>query len=254
MARGADTPAPGPVRIILERTGAGCLAGAEQLAAAGDGFQTIRNGKTSFWGAPSTVAAIRQLGARARQAGLPDLYIGELSRPRGGPIAGGHVSHQAGLDVDVWFDLTSKPILNVAQRENLLPAGLVRADQRGIEPARWREEHAALLRIAAGLPDVDRILVHFAIKKQLCETARGDRSWLRLIRPWWGHAAHFHIRFRCPAGQAECTQATPPPAGDGCDASLQWWFAQLDEPPKPPGPPRRPPPLPAACKAIMSAR
>ena len=51
---------------------------------AGDGFQTIRNGKTSFWGAPQTIRAVETLAAQTSQAGLPDLYIGEFSRPRGG--------------------------------------------------------------------------------------------------------------------------------------------------------------------------
>lgn len=251
--RAVDTPAAGSLRIILTNEGTGCLAGAVQLPLAGPGFQTIRNGKTSFWGAPHTIQAVQTLAERTRDAGLPDLYIGEFSRPRGGPIAGGHVSHQAGLDVDIYFDLTAKLVLNIAQRENLMPTGLVRADRRGVDPARWRPEHATMLKLAAGLPNVDRILVNFAIKKQLCEEVRGDRAWLRLVRPWYGHAAHFHIRFRCPPGQPECAQAAPPPPGESCDASLQWWFDQLDAPPAPAGPPRRPPAPPAACRAIFAA-
>ena len=249
----AETPARSPLRIILEPTGAGCLTGAVQLPESGPGFQTIRNGKTVFWGAPQTIQAVQTLAEQTRQAGLPDLYIGEFSRPRGGPFAGAHVSHQAGLDADIYFDLTAKPALTIAQRENLLPAGLVRADRRGTDPTRWKPEHVTLLKLAANLPNVDRVLVNFAIKKQLCEDVRTDRAWLRLIRPWYGHAAHFHLRFRCPPGQPECTQATPPPPGEGCDTSLQWWFDQLDAPPSPPGPPRRPPPIPAACKAILAA-
>jgi len=71
-----------------------------------------------------------------------------------------------------------------------------------------------LLRLAAGLPEVDRILVNPAIKRQLCDEVQGDRSWLRLMRPWYGHAAHMHIRFRCPADQPDCIQAAPPPPGD----------------------------------------
>jgi penicillin-insensitive murein endopeptidase len=109
-----------------------------------------------------------------------------------------------------------------------------------------------LLRLAASLPDVDRILVNPAIKRQLCQEVTGDRSWLRLMRPWYGHAAHMHIRFRCPADQFDCVQAAPPPPGDGCDATLQWWFDQLELPPKP-APPYHPPALPAACKAVMQA-
>jgi penicillin-insensitive murein endopeptidase len=129
-------------------------------------------------------------------------------------------------------------------------ASLVRPDGRGVDPSVWSERDVTLLRLAAELPDVDRVLVNPAIKKQLCADVTGDRSWLRLIRPWYGHAAHMHIRFRCPAGQADCAQAPPPPSGDGCDTTLQWWFDQLDQPHKPEAP-HKPPPLPEACRAIL---
>jgi len=248
------SPAPGPLRVILTPQGSGCIAGAVQLPERGDGYQTIRAGKTSFWGAPSTIQAVQILAVQARKADLPDLYIGEISLPRGGPFASAHVSHQAGLDVDIYLDLSPRLRLSQEQRENLEPPGVVRADRRGTDPARWRDDHATLLKLAAGLPNVDRVLVNFAIKKQLCTTVTGDRSWLRLIRPWYGHAAHMHIRFRCPPGQPECTQSSGPPPGDGCDASLQWWFDQLDNPDKPSGGPPRRPPIPEACKPILAGR
>jgi penicillin-insensitive murein endopeptidase len=103
------------------------------------------------------------------------------------------------------------------------------------------------------LPEVDRILVNPAIKQQLCRDVTGDRSWLHLIRPWYGHAAHMHIRFRCPADQADCVQAPPPPPGDGCDSTLQWWFDQLNAPPRV-AEPYRTPPVPPACKAVLGER
>jgi penicillin-insensitive murein endopeptidase len=247
--------APGPLRVIRTAQGAGCIAGAVRLPESGPGFQTIRNGKTWFWGAPEVIAAVQLLGQRAQAAGLPDLYIGEISLPRGGPFQSGHVSHQTGLDVDIWLDVTPKLVLSAAERENLHPPGVVRADRRAVDPRRWQPEHVTLLHLAATLPGVDRVLVNPAIKKRLCEEVRGDRSWLRLIRPWYGHAAHMHIRFRCPPGQPDCVDGPPPPAGEGCDASLQWWFDQIDnpDPPKPGGPPR-PPPVPAACRPILAGR
>ena len=100
------------------------------------------------------------------------------------------------------------------------------------------------------------MLVNPAIKKHLCETVTGDRSWIAKIRPWYGHAAHMHIHFRCPEGQAECVDQAPRPVGEGCDASLQWWFDQLDAPAKAPGPPKPPRAvvLPAACTAILAGR
>jgi penicillin-insensitive murein endopeptidase len=63
----------------------------------------------------------------------------------------------------------------------------------------------------------------------------------------------------CPAGDGGCEAQAPLPAGDGCDASLDWWFS--DEALNPP-PPKAPPEpareltladLPAACAAVLAA-
>jgi penicillin-insensitive murein endopeptidase len=246
-------PAPGPVQVI-GRDGAGCIAGAVRLPDTAPGLQTIRIARSQFWGHPSLIAGLKLYGERAIAAGLPDLYVGDLSGPRGGPLRGGHFSHQLGLDADVWLDVAPPhPVLPLAAREDVLPPGLVRPDGRAVDPARWRPGHVTLLRVAAGLPNVDRVLVNPAIKRKLCEDVTGDRAWLRLIRPWYGHSAHMHIRLRCPSDQPACVQAPPPPPGDSCDASLQWWFDQLDAPPRPPGPPAARPALPAACAAVMAA-
>ena len=250
------SPAAGPLRIIGGPPTGGCIAGAERMADRGVGFTTIRMRKSDVWGAPQTLDRIKLLGQRAAAAGLPELVIGDISHPRGGPMGGGHVSHQRGLEVDIGLDMRPRAPLSDAQREAFEQASLVRPDRRGVEASRWNDGVVTLLRLAATLPDVDRVLVNPAIKRQLCEQVTGDRSWLRLIRPWYAHAAHMHVTFRCPAGQVECTSLAPPPAGDGCDASLQWWFDQLDAPPAPPrpGPPPKPPAMPAACEAVFAER
>ncbi len=245
-----EGPAPGPVRVIGGNA-AGCIAGAVELPPQGPGFQEIRIGRSTFWGHPRTIAALELLAREAKQAGLPDLYINDIGEPRGGPIPG-HAGHELGLEADVWLDVTPKPDLPPAMREDLDPPSVVAPDGRRVDPGVWRPAHATLLRLAAGLPGVERIFVNPAIKRELCETTGGDRRWLRLIRPWYGHASHFHIRFRCPPDQAACLEPPPIPPGDGCDATLQWWFDRLDHPAAPP-PPKPPPPLPAACGAIMAA-
>jgi len=251
VAGARDTPAPGPLHII-GGDNAGCLAGAVRLPADGDGFQTIHLGRSSFWGAPVTIAGIEELGRTAHAAGLGDLYVEDVARPRGGSLPGGHVGHQLGLDADVGLDVSPKPALSATEREAVELPSMVGADQRSIDPAHWSPQVTALLHLAAGLPGVDRILVNAAIKKQLCDTVQGDRSWLRMIRPWYDHSAHMHIHFRCPAGQRDCVDIPPQPAGDSCDATLQWWFDQLNVPPQP-AKPYHPPPLPVACKAVMEA-
>jgi penicillin-insensitive murein endopeptidase len=255
-AAAPTTPAPGPARIIGSAE-AGCIAGAVRLPDTAPGMQTIRLQESTFWGHPFVIGQLLLLAREAQAAGLPDLYMNDISLPRGGPLAGIHASHQRGVDADVWLDVVGPhPVLPVERRE-FEPQCLVRADGKGIVPERWRPEHVTLIKLAATLPGVDRLLVNPAIKKQLCEVVTGDRSWLHKVRPWYGHTAHMHLHFLCPPGQGACVDQPPAPAGIGCDASLDWWFAQLDAP-KPPPPATPPPPpkpvvLPAACRAIMAA-
>ncbi len=54
-------PAPGPLRIV--GGSAGCLAGAVQLPGDGPGWETIRQDRSTFWGAPGTVAGVTALDA-----------------------------------------------------------------------------------------------------------------------------------------------------------------------------------------------
>ena len=116
-------------------------------------------------------------------------------------------------------------------------------------------EHRKLLETVARSPGIARIFVNAAIKKALCREAGADRGWLRLIRPWWGHNYHFHIRLSCPAAQPDCQEQTAPGPGDGC-GELDWWFTEEALHPKP-GPPPRPlriSEMPAVCAALVQAR
>lgn len=253
----AQTPLPGPLRIIGGGAGGGCIAGAVNLPDHGAGFQTIHLDRSAFFGAPQMIEQVELLAREAQAAGLPPLLVEDISRSRGGPMPGGHISHQVGLDADIGLDMRPRGMLDAAQRETIELASMVRPDQRGVDMSVWTPRVVQLLKLATQLPGVDRVLVNPAIKRQLCTEVTGDRAWLRLIRPWYGHAAHMHIHLRCPADQPECQDIAPPPPGDGCDASLQWWFDRLDHPPPPPSkpaPPPRPAPMPAACKAILGAR
>lgn len=247
------TPLPGPARVV-GATSAGCLAGAVALPPEGVGYQAVRLSRDRAWGHPSLVAWVEDLGRRARAAGLPDLWIGDLAQPRGGPMAYGHASHQTGLDADVWLDLRPKPPgspATRAARERVEVPSVVRPDGAAVDAARWTEAHARLVRLAAEGPGVDRVLVNPAIKRALCE-AHGGAAWLRRVRPWRGHDSHLHARLRCPADSPECRDAAPPPPGDGCDATLDWWFTEeARRPPPRPATPAAPFALPAACAAVL---
>ena len=58
-------------------------------------------------------------------------------------------------------------------------------------------------------PEVERVFVNPAIKKALCRYNGPDRTWLRKVRPIWGHDYHFHIRMRCPADSPDCRPQDP---------------------------------------------
>jgi penicillin-insensitive murein endopeptidase len=81
-----------------------------------------------------------------------------------------------------------------------------------------------LLALVAGDPRVDRVFVNPILKQALCQRAGADRDWLRKIRPWWGHAEHFHARLSCPAASPACEPQPPLPPGDGC-AEIDWWLS-----------------------------
>ncbi|MEO3470848.1 penicillin-insensitive murein endopeptidase [Roseomonas sp. CAU 1739] len=245
------TPASGPVRIIGS-TGLGCIAGAVELPDDGPGWQSVRVSRNRHWGHPAMVGWVQAFAGRAQAQGFPDLWIGDLSQPRGGPMTFGHASHQAGIDADIWLDLNPKPRVAAAQRETIPEVSLVLPDGSGVDPARFTDRHAALIRLAAEMPGLDRLLVNPAIKQELCRRHAGQ-AWLRRVRPWRGHDSHMHIRLPCPSDQPECRGIAPPPPGDGCDATLAWWFTEEARRP----PPRRSGPrpvMPAACAGVLSAR
>ena len=250
----ADRAAPGPALAIGSYV-RGCLEGAVQLPADGRNWQVMRPSRDRAWGHPMLIAFLERLADAAQSAGWPGLLIGDMAQPRGGPMLTGHESHQLGIEADIWLTPMPNRRLSVAERDEIPATNLVAANGLDIDPAVWRGEYRALLETAAKSPGVARIFVNPAIKRALCREAGADRDWLRLIRPWWQHKRHFHLRLACPSGDADCRDQAPPPPGDGCGKDLAWWFTPPALHPKP-GPPRRPlllSQLPAACAAVASA-
>lgn len=248
----ASTPAPGTPRAIGTYS-KGCLAGGIALPADGPNWQVMRPSRNRAWGHPALIGFIEQLAARAaRMAGWPGLLVGDMAQPRGGPMLTGHASHQIGMEADIWLTPMPDRRLTASERDEMPATNLVAANGLDIAHDRWRPQVFKVLETAAKSPEVERIFVNAAIKRQLCREAGTDRSWLRLIRPWWGHMRHFHVRLACPPGDREChNPIPPPPPGDGCN-QLAWWFTPEALHPKP-GPPRPPllvAQLPPACRAL----
>ena len=207
----------------------GCLAGGAKLAEWGGRWQAMRPHRNRNWGHPEMIEFIKRLSAAAQQAGWPGLYVGDIGQPRGGPMKSGHRSHQIGLDVDVWL---RKPTewRQMSRKERNAAGSHVVVAPNGIDlNGFWTPSHHQVLKAAAEDPAVARIFVNAAIKRWMCNHERGadgrvDAPWLRKIRPWRGHNAHFHVRLNCPGSSPHCRGQGAPPPGAGCGAELAKWF------------------------------
>lgn len=237
----------------------GCLAGAAPLPQTGPTWQAMRLSRNRGWGHPVMIDFIMDLSrVAASQPGWPGLYVGDLSQPRGGP-ASGHASHQIGLDADIWYLRPERLNLTRSERERISANNVLAGNKRQVN-AEWTQANAVILEAAARDPRVNRIFVTAPVKLQMCADAgRRDREWLGKIRPWWGHADHFHVRLNCPPGAAGCVPIDPVPRGDGCEEAI-WWVTDALEPPDPDAPVSKPRPplmlsdLPSDCTQVLNAR
>jgi penicillin-insensitive murein endopeptidase len=219
----------------------------------------MRLSRNRRWGHPRMIGLLEKLSRDAAKDGWPGLLVGDISQPRGGPMLTGHASHQVGLDADIWLTPMPKKRFTDAERESVSAVSMLKGDSLYVDPKKWTPARTALIKHAASYPEVERIFVHPGIKKQLCDTVTGDRSWLGKVRPYWGHFYHFHVRLTCQPGSPQCKSQPKVAAGDGCDKSLAWWFT--DEPWKPAKPSKEPPKkprpvmvsdLPKACAAVLA--
>ncbi len=236
----------------------GCLAGAVQLPETGPTWQAMRLSRNRNWGHPDMIRFIARLGDAAVNAGWRGIYVGDISQPRGGPMLSGHASHQVGLDADIWMLPATRLDLTQAEREQLSSISVRAADQRHVN-GNWTTAHHRILRAAASDPAVARIFVTAPAKLRMCADEKGDRTYLRKLRPWWGHDDHFHVRLNCPRGVAGCVEQDPIPAGDGCEEAI-WWVTDALKPamPDPNAKPVKPKPpltladLPKQCRAVLA--
>ena len=242
----------------------GCITGAMELPETGPTWQAMRLSRNRNWGHPDTIAFLQDLSAKAaRLPGWQGLYIGDISQPRGGPMLTGHASHQIGLDADIWMLPPSRLNLTRAERENISSISLRRAEGAYVN-ASWTRQHHEVIKAAASDPRVARIFVFPGAKVQMCKDERGDRAYLRKIRPWYGHHYHFHVRLSCPRGTRGCLDQDAPPPGDGCDEAQGWVNNILNPPPPAPRDPKAPPPaprrdltladLPDQCSAVLRSQ
>ncbi|WP_306026277.1 penicillin-insensitive murein endopeptidase [Oceaniradius stylonematis] len=243
----------------------GCIAGAVAMPIDGPNWQAMRLERNRRWGHPDLIALVQRLSREAAADGWPGLLVGDISQPRGGPMLSGHASHQVGLDADIWLTKMPNRRLTQSERANTSAVSVLKQGTIHVDPAIWTAEHAKLLRRAASYGAVERLFVHPGIKRAMCDAYGADRGndrWMIKIRPYYGHHYHFHIRMKCPADSPNCRPQDPVPAsGNGCDASLDWWFTSEPWTPKPQAPGTKPRPrrektladLPNACRGVLRA-
>lgn len=243
----------------------GCLAGAQSVPVDGAAWQVMRLSRNRNWGHPNLVKLVERFaGEVKKEDGWNGLLVGDISQPRGGPMLTGHASHQVGLDADIWFTPMPDRRLSAQERETIAATSMLAPGNLSVDPKVWNDTHVQIIKRAASYKEVERVLVHPAIKKALCEaTAGADRPWLSKVRPIWGHYYHFHIRIACPKGSTGCKPQAPPPGDDGCGKELSNWMALLSKPPPPPSAkPAKPAPpkppitlaqLPAECRMVLAS-
>ncbi|MEP5762453.1 MAG: penicillin-insensitive murein endopeptidase [Litoreibacter sp.] len=238
----------------------GCAAGLVPLAETGPTWQAMRLSRNRNWGHPELIDFAQDLSGKASKLGWAGLYFGDFSQPRGGPMLTGHRSHQIGLDADVWLYPVSRVNLSRNQRENISAISMRRAGGAYVNN-KWTRSHHEVVKAAAKDRRVARIFIFPGAKVQMCKDEKGDRAWLRKIRPWWGHHYHFHVRLKCQRGSPGCVNQDPPPRGDGCAAAQEWVNNIINPPPPPANPPaatsRREwtmSDLPRACTGVLQSR
>ncbi len=240
----------------------GCLQGGVELPVDGPNWQVMRLSRNRNWGHPELIKFLETFAPLAAKAtSWKGILIGDLAQPRGGPLPFGHTSHQIGLDVDIWFMPMPAHELSRKEREDISAINVVSSDWLNINPKVWTPQHMAFIKTAAEQPEVERVLVNAAIKKEMCRVeGKQHFSWMSKVRPWYGHHDHIHVRLKCPPDSPNCRKQPPVPGDDGCASkALDYWFSDKVLHPKPQKEPSTPPKgltladLPPACKTVLDA-
>ena len=128
----------------------GCLQGGVELPVDGPNWQVMRLSRNRNWGHPELVKFLERFAPLAAKAtGWKGVLVGDMAQPRGGPLPFGHLSHQIGLDVDIWFMPMPNHELSKKEREDISASNLVAADKLRVNPETWTPSDVAFIRTAA---------------------------------------------------------------------------------------------------------
>lgn len=186
----------------------GRLRGGVQLKPA-TGIRILRADRA--WATEDTVYDLLDAVDTVRRIhpNVPTLLIGDMSTPKGGPLAP-HQSHQSGRDVDVGLFFKDAP------KEGL--DHFAKFDSRAFDAAATWTLVAALIGRDATQPKVKHIFLAWEIQELLRKQgakAGLSRKTLDLIfqfprgggivRHVEGHDGHLHVRFPCGKADTACT-------------------------------------------------
>lgn len=168
--------------------------------------------RANVYGHPALVLMLRRSAQEiARAAPGSVLVVGDLSREKGGPLAG-HVSHQSGRDADTAFYMLD------AKGRNHTPdrfvafdgngkakdgSGLVFDDRRNwLLVLSWvRDDRAGLSHIFVSQALRLRILSYGRKTKEFAKYGKQVTLLLKQPANSSSHDDHFHVRISCPRGQ-----------------------------------------------------
>ena len=239
----------------------GCLQGGVELPVDGPNWEVMRLSRNRNWGHPELIHFLKKFAPPPPRPPAGTASWSATWRSRAAArCRSATLSHQIGLDVDIWFMPKPDRVLTQGRAREDLGHQSGRRRRKHINPKMWTPAHAAFIRTAAEQPDVERVLVNAAIKKELCDM-QGEKhpSWMDKVRPWYGHHDHIHVRLKCPADLPNCRAQPPVPGDAGCaDKDLAFWFSDKVLHPKPGPPAKAPKPLtmadmPPACKTVLDA-
>jgi len=181
----------------IGRAARGALYGGVELAES----EGIVHAGGYAWGTANSVRALER-AVRQVRACFPDtprLFVGDLSREHGGWL-GPHASHQAGLDADVGYFYVGPPLW------------YQRATAKNLDVPRTR----LVLKTLIEGGNVEMIFIDRSVQNLLRRQPNEptsddllDETWFEgplrreaIIRHAWGHATHFHVRFKDPDATA----------------------------------------------------
>lgn len=187
----------------------GRLLNGVKLPKAGPGYRRIHAKR--YYGTDETIALLAHIGARLAQnyPGTQPLLVGAISK-LGGGRAGGHRSHQNGVDVDWAY-------LEAGNPKRRYYRAKVRSQELDYEK-NWFLFETAILTGRVRYIFVDKSMLGRLRQAALdagwsTDSLRpvfGDASFKggrRLIRHWPGHTYHAHVRFKCSPGAGRCRES-----------------------------------------------